>query len=360
MDRHPATATWRIPAAHSDGRLNLRDLMSRPARFEHHLVVVGRAGGAQLECATASEPLAFAHANLSDEYALMLPTGDPMLDLFQARTFISDRATGADVGRVRHGVGDLLLHPHGFLHWPGRLRPPYEVFRFGAGMRRRGLSLVACASAPCLPGERPLGGRETDLKRGRPDVPLALFDLLRDSPGVVGIVARASLTLVLPGELAPPRGGYAVGLTSCDLVHIPPGGSVILDERALLLSSDTDDAEPPPPIWTAEPAPPFPPAAQPGTGALTEGELVITPVSDETVHIHIQSGADIPRHWLARMLYRVALHGPLGTVETYGGAFHDGTHFGLRDGGRVPMDRALLERVYRAVVPPGYDDERPL
>jgi hypothetical protein len=38
-------------------RTNLRALAARPGRFEHHLVVVARAGDAQLEMATASEPL---------------------------------------------------------------------------------------------------------------------------------------------------------------------------------------------------------------------------------------------------------------------------------------------------------------
>ena len=74
---HPTTSTWRMPPAGRPPlagarRTNLRELAARPARFEHHLTVVARAGCAQLEMVTASEPLSFAHINVSDEYALAL------------------------------------------------------------------------------------------------------------------------------------------------------------------------------------------------------------------------------------------------------------------------------------------------
>ncbi len=123
-------------------RVNLHELVARPRRFEHHLVVVAGLGPAQLEIVTASEPLAFAHHNISDEYAMALPTGDAMIDAFPLRTFLTDPSSFTDVGRINHRVGDLVLHPHGLLHWPGRLRPPYAPFRFPHGMRRCGLSRV--------------------------------------------------------------------------------------------------------------------------------------------------------------------------------------------------------------------------
>ena len=63
----PAGASRRPSARRSPAsrRTNLRELAARPERFEHHLVVVARAAGAQLEIATASEPLYFAHVNVS-------------------------------------------------------------------------------------------------------------------------------------------------------------------------------------------------------------------------------------------------------------------------------------------------------
>jgi hypothetical protein len=78
---------------------------------------------------------------------------------------------------------------------------------------------------------------------------------------------------------------------------------------------------------------------------------------------------EVPRYWLARMLHRVALHGlRLGYVETYGGFFvddradsRDSVELGIRTPGAkhavsVPRTEALtvLERLYRAVAPPGY------
>src|SRR5690606_14265154 len=81
MERHPITKSWALPPSDRAPlpapllRTNVRALAARPGRFEHHLVVVARIGAAQLEQATASEPLYFAHANVSDEYALPLTTG---------------------------------------------------------------------------------------------------------------------------------------------------------------------------------------------------------------------------------------------------------------------------------------------
>src|ERR1019366_9123493 len=148
-------------------RTNLRALASRPGRFEHHLLVVARAGAAQLEMATASEPLYFAHLNVSDEYAIALPTGDETVDRFPMRTFLTDAGTLEDVARYNHRVGDLVLHPLGFLHWPGRLRPPFTPLVFPPGMRRCGVSLVFCASSPTPGGGGSPGvttGREADAK----------------------------------------------------------------------------------------------------------------------------------------------------------------------------------------------------
>src|SRR5262249_61603691 len=136
------------------------ELVARPERFEHHLVVVATIAGVQLEVTAASEPLYFGHVNISDEYALAFPTGDDLVDRFPLRTFVSDPATGADLARYNHRIGDLVLHPVGLLHWPGRLRPPYAPFDLPAGMRRPRPPPVHCRNTttpavPCAPPAPP-------------------------------------------------------------------------------------------------------------------------------------------------------------------------------------------------------------
>lgn len=340
---------------------SLRALMSKPDRFEHHLVVVARAGDAVMECTIASEPLAFAHRNISDEYALILPTGDPLLDAFQARTFVTGD-DGRDVARVKHGVGDLVLNPHGFWHWPGRMKPPYAPFELTPG-RKRGLSLVICAAKPTRPGHRRLGvtpGREEDAKRDLPDVPLALVDT-RVETGVVGEVAGATLeVLAQPGYLL--HDGWLVDLETADLYRLP--GDTTGVRRGLLFYSPTARAEDPPPI----PAAPFAPfeAAAPGKLPYTIGDLTLEPVDDATLRVRIPHGtADVPRYWMARLLFRVALHGfRLGRVETYGGFFVDdrrpALRAGVRDAPPVVLPREAVEWLYRAAAPPGYRELNPV
>lgn len=393
--RHPATKTWTFPAARPSPlpRTNLRELAAHPDRFEHHLVVVARIGTAQLELATASEPLYFAHANISDEYAAALPTGDPLLDAFPMRTFVSDRRTGGDVGRYNHHAGDLVLHPIDYLHWPGRLRPPYAPLVIPEGARRCGLSIVYCASTPTPPS--PPGSssaqevarpprRAGDVKPYvEPPPPLRLADLLADPPGVIARVGATELALVVdPDVIAPPRGGWVVviaGDAPGELTRIPDGGH--LDgagiARALVLSGDAPP-DAPPPSWDAPPPAPFAVHEDAPAGALpfAHGALAIEAGAGDTARVRIADVAtEVPRYWLARLTFRVALHGlALGYVETYGGMyFDDGAASGggpaggadLRIGVRtaagtaelaVPRADALavLERLYRAVAPPGY------
>jgi hypothetical protein len=72
--------------------------------------------------------------------------------------------------------------------------------------------------------------------------------------------------------------------------------------------------------------------------------------------------AEVPRYWLARMLFRIALHDyRLGYLETYGGLFYDdraGYRLGLRHGASLELSRSeiasAVERMYRAVAPDGY------
>jgi hypothetical protein len=385
MDRHPTTAHWTFPPADRAplpgglARANLRELAARPGRFEHHLMVVARVGAAQLELATASEPLYFAHRNISDEYALPMATGDAMADMISFLTLVSDADTGADVARYKHGVGQLVLHPYGYLHWPGRLRPPYAPFAFAPGMRRCGYSVVACASRPVAPGERPLfvsRGCEAGAKRyGAADVPMLLADLLRGDAAPVGVVGDATLALVVaPARIALPRGGWVIVLAGGgahfpgDLVHVPAGAELPPDgiERALVLAGP-QPPEPPPPSWRETPAPPFAvyEDAAPGAFPAVAGELRVDAASDAVATVRVGAGApaEVPRYWAARMLFRIALHGyQLGHVETYGGFCYDDTggayRLGVRGAGAAAFDRAgiaaAVERLYRAIAPPGY------
>jgi multimeric flavodoxin WrbA len=394
VERVPEAATWRFPppgrtAPPGARRANLRELAARPGRFEHHLVVVARAAGAQLEIATASEPLSFAHVNVSDEYAVALPTGDETIDRFPLRTFVTDPATLEDVGRYNHRVGDLVLHPFGLMHWPGRLRPPYEPFAFPAGMRRCGVTLVFCASSHSPPRDRVVAvttGRAADAKAyGSATPPLGLWELGRESAGTVARVADASLALaVRPASLGAPGGAYVVVLEAddggphhaCDLLHVAPGAKLAGDgiARALVMTAVGREVEPPPASWDAVATPPMSRFVEPLRATLphARGDVVVTALDATRVTVSVGSAsAVVPRHWLARMLYRIALHAPaLGYVETYGGFFYDDraardgvVRFGLHTATtahdvRVPAADApaLVEAMYRAVAPEGYGE----
>lgn len=394
--RHPATLGWAFPPSDRPPlpggfeRTNLRELAARPERFEHQLMICATVDGVQLEIATASEPLYFSHVNLSDEYALALPTGDDLVDRFPLRTFLADPKTGADVGRYNHRIGDLVLHPEGYLHWPGRLRPPYEPFEIPPGMRRCGLSLVYCASTPTLAtwSPRPPDRQEDVKSYVTPAPPMALAST-RGLPGVMASIGRTTLSLVeLPDRIGAPRGAWVVVLEAeaggihapCDLIRVPENetisGKGIV--RALVLASDEAAPDPVPPIWHALPPEPFPPqedvmAARAGGDSAAALPLTVTDATSSMVFeevspavVRIQVGdhrTEAPRYWLARMLHRVALHGlRVGYAETYGGFFiddrGDDVSVGVRDAPPLSLDRAeaarTIERMYRAVAPPGY------
>lgn len=387
MERHPTTAHWSFPPEREPlpvplDRTNLRELAARPDRFEHHLTIVGRMGVAQLEVVTASEPLFFAHQNVSDEYALALPTGDPMGDSFPFLTFFSNFDTGKDAGRVKHKVGQILLHPDGFLHWPGRLRPPYEPFAFAPGMRRCGLSMVFCAYERTPPENRPLfvsPGNDGATKQYTDEpVPFLLATIAEETTRTLGTVGTARLDLVVdPPMIAPKHGGYVVvyaasdnsGHFPGDLVYIPAGAS--LDgtgiSRALVAYATDSDAESPPVSWSEVPPAPFTVNEDglPGELPLSIGDMVIEAASDSTVQVRIGASElrEVPRYWLARFMFRTALHQfQLGYLETYGGFYYSDVggrlRLGLRDIGEVTVAMtdalATVERIYRAVAPAGY------
>jgi hypothetical protein len=390
MDRHPTTRGWLFPPDERPApppgsrRVNLRELAARPARFEHHLMVVAEVGGAQLELATASEPLYFAHINHSDEYALALPTGDPRIDTFGMRTFLSDAASGLDSARIRHRPGQLVLHPLGWLHWTGRLRPPFTPFSFPPDARRCGLSLVFCAVQPAdVAEERPLcvtAGLEEEVKPYlHPAPPLGLWDLAHEEPGPVAASADARIELGTTETVTLPHGGYVVVLEASegsaffatDLVYLPPRPepwTLAGVTRHLRVVSPANDAAPPPPSWDAAPEAPWRRYEQAAAGELPVaiGELLFEAIDDHLVRVSVAGGeAEVPRYWLARMTYRLALHAyRVGYLETYGGFFYDdrdGHRIGLRGVGSISLEPTLmadqLERLYRAVAPPGYVED---
>lgn len=389
--RHETTRGWsfppakRAPLAPGLERTNIREMAARLDRFEHHLVVCACIDGVQLEIVTASEPLYFAHINVSDEYSLPLPSGDELVDRFPLRTFLTDPRTGEDVGRYNHRVGDVVLHPKGLLHWPGRLRAPYDPFDFPPGMRRTGLSLVYCASkpTPVTPSPRPLPAERTaDVKAYVDPAPPMMLTSVRGEPGPIAAIGGTTLSLVeLPREIGPAHGGWVVVLeaspgsdhSACDLYRIPEGGR--LDGtgivRALVLTSSTRAPDPIPPSWKETPRSPIAPFedAPPRPLPLEAGGLRVEARDASLVSITVGTkSADIPRYWLARMLFRAALHRlTLGYVETYGGFFiddrGDAVLCGIRTGierHSVSFDRErvleVIERVYRAVAPSSYTE----
>jgi hypothetical protein len=210
---------------------------------------------------------------------------------------------------------------------------------------------------------------------------MMLRDLMHDPPGPVARVGHATLELVVhPRALTAPRGAYVAVLEArdgsphhaCDLIHLEVGAS--LDgrgiERALVFASTAGDAGAPPESWDRVPAAPMACFEDGPRGSLplSCAGVVVEEVDAARVSITLGgSSAIVPRHWLARMLFRVTLHRPaLGYVETYGGFFYDDRagreRVGLRGGGEIALGasemRELLEATYRAVAPPGYT-ERP-
>lgn len=372
--RHPATAHWtfppeREPLAHP--RVNLRELVARPERFEHHLLIVATIGDAQLEVATASEPLYFAHLNISDEYALAMTTGDGAADAFGMLTLLTDPSDHRDVARYKHRAGDVVLHPYGLLHWPGRLRPPHEPFEFGKGQRRCVFSLVFCGNHPVAPQTRPLFSTRPDAPKayiGSPD--LMLCDTRTERARNVGVIGNATLDLLVePDRVSLERGGYVVVLEgdaphfAGDLIYLAPGAALDASgiTRALVATASVD-ADPPPSLWNALPSAPWSCVEHAERESLPLQMDGIRFEAAEKKNVRVSIGevtALVPRYWLARMLFRTALHGfRMGYLETYGGFFYDdrdGLRVGIGDAS-IPISPEQLERIYRAVAPEGYTE----
>jgi hypothetical protein len=252
-------------------------------------------------------------------------------------------------------------------------------------MRRSGLSLVYCASKPTLPTRCPVArprGREEDAKAYVTPAPPMVLASTRGAPGVLAHIGRTTLSLVeLPDLIELPRGGWVLVLeaeaggvhAACDLLRIPEGAVLASAGivRALLLASSEAAPDEVPASWSTLPAPPFVPfeEAEPGALPLDVATMRLEEVSPSLVAITVgDARAEVPRYWLARMLYRLALHGlRVGYAETYGGFFADDRGEDVRLGVRgesserrgditIPHATALgvIERMYRAVAPAGY------
>jgi hypothetical protein len=207
-----------------------------------------------------------------------------------------------------------------------------------------------------------------------------LREIGREGDGTVARVGDASLAVVVrPGTITAPRGAYVLVLEAddgsghrvCDLIHVLPGGALDATgiARGLVFASDSHAAEESPGSWTNVPSPPMVPfenAARTSLPLSLRG-ITVTAVDEHQVSVAIgPSAAVVPRHWLARMLFRITLHPPvLGYVETYGGFFYDdrtagSVRIGLRTGGEVRLSHAeamaLVEAMYRAVPAGGYTE----
>jgi hypothetical protein len=201
--------------------------------------------------------------------------------------------------------------------------------------------------------------------------------LAREDVGTVALAAEAQMDLWAgSGPVAAPDGAYVVVLeaeddaavTETDLVYLPPGR----DEwglpglrRALVVSSPGTAVAPPPDSWERVPAAPFAPFEEAPAGQLPVDLSGMTVEAVDATRVRVRVGeseAEVPRYWLARMLFRIALHGyAIGYLETYGGFYYDdrtGHRLGLRDGGAVSFTKDAItdavETLYRAVAPEGY------
>jgi hypothetical protein len=240
--------------------------------------------------------------------------------------------------------------------------------------------VVFCGSEPRPPHpERPLfvsAGREDATKNyGATDIAFVLAALHEESARVLAQVGDATMSLLVdPERVDAPRGAYVLVLEADpgphfagDLVYVPEGAELPCAglRRALLVRAEAP-ALPPPEVWERVPDPPFAPFEEgaPGELPIAIGDMLIHEHDRDTVRVELHGrSSSVPRHWLARFLFRVALHRyAIGYLETYGGFFYDdrdGTRrLGLHGVGSVTIDESVLgatfERLYRAVAPPGY------
>ena len=247
------------------------------------------------------------------------------------------------------------------MHWPGRMRPPYEMPAVPPGMRRSVLSLVYCANVATphveSPDRRPRGrqrsAREGLRRAGTADVARRRARTCRRGRSDRRDDARSRhrrgrTTARRLGR----RSAHARGASP------RPGRPVRAGARAPVLVGDAEP-DPVPPAWAQLPAPPFAPLEDVPRGALpfTFGPLSVVERGDATATVALEDAiAEVPRHWLARTLFRLGLHDlRLGYVETYGGMSfddHSGGDLDVDVGRRdVPDPSRARPSVRRAPLP---------
>jgi hypothetical protein len=228
------------------------------------------------------------------------------------------------------------------------------------------MSLVYCASVPTPSGGVVVPASDANAKPYvTPAPPMSIVDV-RTHIGVVAAIAATTLEVAV-GKIAPPCGGWVVDLETLEVFRVAAGDGLDL-RRALVMSSRSAEPDPIPPAWAALPPPPFAPLEDAPRSALPveHGPLVVAARSEAIAALSLhEATAEVPRYWLARTLFRLALHDlRLGHVETYGGVVfddHAGGDLDIRVGRHtvgIPRAEAmgLVERLYRAVAPPGYTE----
>jgi hypothetical protein len=235
------------------------------------------------------------------------------------------------------------------------------------------MSLVYCANRRTPSTPVPLAPHGDIKAYATPAPPMALVPVMTASGPIAAIGPTTLSIVVAPKRIELPRGGWVVvvdGDRSGDLHRVDPDDSGGLDghgiARALVFASSTLIPEPIPPSWTGVSTPAFAPFEDRTVGSFHHDDMKIDERSAHTVAISIAGSpsTEVPRYWLARMLFRVALHPmTLNYVETYGGLYvddHDGLRIGIRGSGATAITLAQLEQLYRAVAPPGYTERLPI
>lgn len=128
------------------GHFNLRAFAGAANHLEHVLEIVMRIDNTVIEMSTASEPLYFGHSNWGDEYNILFPTGDEMVDNFPGRTVFTDTDTAEQLGYVKATNGAMTVHPVGMSHWPGKLKEPEKIFIPPDEIRRKLFAVVFCSA----------------------------------------------------------------------------------------------------------------------------------------------------------------------------------------------------------------------
>lgn len=126
---------------------NLRVYGASKRRYEHNLEPIAQVGEEVLEIATASEPLYLGHINLTDEFNILMTTGDRLMDNTLVRTFFFRPYSEELVAYSFGAPGSVVLHPVDFCHWPGKLKDPFAP-QETTMERRRLLTLVYCGRCP--------------------------------------------------------------------------------------------------------------------------------------------------------------------------------------------------------------------